>query len=142
MTAIALISSSHQATAAEQRIIGLKSDTHYLSTRCKACSIWQRRIRLRSRTSRVPDHVRGPDTQHCSQVHRDCSLQVELVRSRLFPSGPAAGGYAYDFDVLNMYLAMSCRSSLSVQAMAGALHEHLRRNGHVLRGKSVRSPNC
>lgn len=65
------------------------------------------------------------------------SLQVSMVYAGFFPSCPSSASYGYDIDLLDLLLGMQAHSAISVHAMAGALHDHHRRRGHVLRGPRV-----
>ncbi|KZV88475.1 hypothetical protein EXIGLDRAFT_696648 [Exidia glandulosa HHB12029] len=66
-------------------------------------------------------------------VHQ--TLQQALVRAGYFPSSPKSGAYGYSIVMLNLFLRLAARSSLSATAMAGGLHEHHKRRGFVLRNR-------
>lgn len=75
------------------------------------------------------------------QVFQACahrSLQSAMVRAGFFPSAPRSGGYGYSLDLLDLFLGLSKRSSISTTGMAAALHEGHCRRGFVLLNRQVR----
>lgn len=70
------------------------------------------------------------------------SMQQAMVRDGYFPSGPQSGGYGYSLKLLDLFIAMSARSSISALALAAALHDSHRRRGYVLRDRKVPGARC
>ncbi|EJD33230.1 hypothetical protein AURDEDRAFT_77138 [Auricularia subglabra TFB-10046 SS5] len=53
----------------------------------------------------------------------------------MFPSAPSRPGYAFDINVLNLYLDLARNNGTSIQSLAAALHQQHRANGYILRDK-------
>lgn len=55
-----------------------------------------------------------------------------------FPSCPHTASYCFDINLLDLLLGLAAHSSISVHAMAAAVHDQHRRRGYVLTGPRVR----
>ncbi|EJD33614.1 hypothetical protein AURDEDRAFT_76862 [Auricularia subglabra TFB-10046 SS5] len=76
----------------------------------------------------LPD-CKTQEIKICSHI----SLASILISNGLFPSGPSWPGYAYNIDLLNLYLDLMRTNGSSAESLAEALHEQQRANGYILR---------